>query len=80
MQANHQNKNEYFKLIQKMRKVQPKQQLTVLNTPTGTYYGSDTLEGFASDAEALGQFVGETSSDFDNEFYRLCIRDNQCIF
>ena len=80
MQANHQNKNEYFKLIQKMRKVQPKQQLTVLNTPTGTYYGSDTLEGFASDAEALGQFVGETSSDFDNEFYRLCIRDNRCIF
>ena len=43
-------------------------------------YGSDTFEGFASHAEALGQFVGETSSDFDNEFYRLCIRDNQCIF
>ena len=43
------------------------------------YYGADTLEGFARDAELLGEFVGERQ-EYDNQFYRLCIADNQFIF
>ena len=31
------------------------------------------------DDEVLSSFVGE-SPEFDNEFYRLCIQDNQYIF
>jgi hypothetical protein len=31
--------------------------MTTLYTPAGEYYGSDTLEGFAKDAELLGKFV-----------------------
>ena len=50
-----------------------------LITPTGTYLGSDVLEGFAADAEALGKSVG-VSDMFDNNFYRLCIADNIYIF
>ena len=43
------------------------------------YYRKDTLEGFARDAELLGKFVGE-SLEYDNEFYKLCVMDNHCIF
>ena len=44
--------------------------LCALHSPTGVYYGSDTLEGFVSDAEELGKSVGE-SAEYDNEFYQL---------
>ena len=73
------DRNKYFQLMKKLRGSQKKQSLTALNTPAGVYHGRDTLEGFARDAELLGKFVGE-SHEFDNEFYRLCIQDNQFIF
>ena len=52
--------------------------LQVLNTPAGTFYGRDILEGFTRDAELLAKKLGD-DSEFDNEFYRLCIDDNQVI-
>ena len=79
MQSNHANKDQYYKLIKSIRSPYSKQTLTKLETPQATYYGTDTLEGFASDAELLGKFVGETD-EFDNKFYRLCIMDNHYIF
>ena len=79
MQSNHANKDKYYKLIKSIRSPYSKQTLTKLETPKATYYGTDTLEGFASDAELLGQFVGETD-EFDNKFYKLCIMDNHHIF
>ena len=80
MQANYDNKHLYFKIIKNMRRSRPQQKLTVLHTPAGSYYGTDTLEGFASDAEILGCFVGESSAEYDNDFYRLCTMDNYYIF
>ena len=79
MHSHISDRNKHFKLIKSIRGVQTKKCLPVLYTPTGEYYGSDTLEGFASDAELLGQFVGE-NEEYDNEFYRLCIQDNSYIF
>ena len=46
-----------------------------LETPVGTFYGSDILEGFASDAEYLGRSEGE-NLNYDNDFYRICVLDN----
>ena len=73
------DRNKHFQLVKKIRGKKTKQSLTVLHTPAGDYYGNDTLEGFAKDAELLGSFVGD-SPEYDNEFYRLCIQDNQYIF
>ena len=80
MSTNASDRNKYFQLVKRLRGASSKKQkLSELQTAAGTYYGSDTLEGFARDAELLGEYVGE-SSDYDNEFYRLCIQDNQIIF
>ena len=61
------------------RGTQSKKSITTLYTPLGAYYGKDTLEGFAADAEFLGKKAGE-KPEYDNAFYRLCIQDNQYIF
>ena len=50
-----------------------------LITPTMTYKGTDTLEGFTADAEALTKHEIEPEQ-FDNKFYRLCRMDNMYIF
>ena len=79
MNADHENKNEFFHHIKRTRNTKHDLPVTALNTPAGTFYGSDTLEGFAVDAEILGKFIGETQ-EYDNDFYRLCILDNHYIF
>ena len=79
MGANAENKNELFKLIRNIRSSKCSQAPTILNTPLGTYKGQNTLEGFAADAELLGQPVGE-ENNFDNYFYKLCKMDNCYIF
>ena len=79
MRADHNNKNEFYKIIKNIRSSKSRQSLTTLKTPLGTYHGQDTLEGFTADAELLGQAVGE-AKEFDNEFYKLCILDNSYIF
>ena len=62
-----------------MRGYTGRQSLTLLQTPVGDFHGKDVLEGFATDAELLGKFVGE-NSQYDNRFYKLCVEDNQFIF
>ena len=79
MHSNNSDRNKHFQLVKRMRGLQTKKSLAVLQTPAGKYFGSDTLEGFASDAELLGKFIGE-SPEYDNEFYRLCKADNSYIF
>ena len=79
MSSNFSDRGKHYKLVKNLRGVTSKQRLTALYTAEGQYYGTDTLEGFASDAELLGKFVGE-SAEYDNHFYRLCIQDNQYIF
>ena len=51
----------------------------VLHTPLGSFYGDNVLEGFAADAEQLGQ-VDETENYFDKEYYRTCKLENAFIF
>ena len=51
----------------------------MLESPAGTFYGNDVLEGFAADAEILGKPT-EDNNYFDKEFYELCILDNLYIF
>ena len=80
MHADIGNKGDFFNRIKRICNTKYDQNVTVLNTPAGTYYGTDTLEGFAADAEILGKFVGESSTDYDNDFYRLCTMDNHYIF
>ena len=79
MHTHSSDRKKHLKLIKNMRGCKRSQAPTELHTSEEVYYGSDTLEGFAKDAELLGAFVGE-SQEYDNEFYRLCIQDNQFIF
>ena len=81
MNSNFRDRNKHFKLVNRARGkgINPNKYLTSLSTPVGDYFGSDTLEGFASDVEHLGKDVGE-SPEYDNQFYRLCIQDNKYIF
>ena len=79
MQTHSCHRQRHFRLIKNLRTPRNKQSLSELHTQAGVYYGSDTLEGFAREAEILGSFVGE-SKEYDNHFYRLCIQDNLYIF
>ena len=65
MHADHHNKKKFFNIIKKIRSGKQSKPPNILITPSGTYHGDDTLEGFTADAEALGQAVGE-ASQFDN--------------
>ena len=80
MMASITDRNQVFKL---MKAVQGKQSrvtpTTKLITPTMTYKGLDTLEGFTADSEALAKNEIETEQS-DNKFYRLCRMDNMFIF
>ena len=54
MQSHSEDRNMVYKLMKNSRR-ESKQSITnKLITPTGTYLGSDVLEGFATDAETLG--------------------------
>ena len=75
MNSHVNDKNQYFKIIKNLRGSKERQRLTELHTPEGVYYGKDTLEGFARDAELLAESIGE-SKEFDNKFYQLCKEDN----
>ena len=79
MYSNISDRNKHYKLVKKLRGSKSRKSLTALHTPAGDYFGKDTLEGFAGDAELLGRAVGERP-EYDNAFYRLCIQDNQYIF
>ena len=79
MQADYRNKRQFYKTIKNIRGGKTSNTPGTLITPTGTYNGSDILEGFTADAELLGQHVGE-APEFDNSFYKLCILDNLYIF
>ena len=50
-----------------------------LQTPVGTFWGDDILEGFAADAKFLGRHRSEPEI-YDNEFYRLCKLEKAYIF
>ena len=54
MQADFNNKGGFFNIIKNMRSNKLSQSPSTLHTPTGTYFGKDTLEGFTADAELLG--------------------------
>ena len=79
MHTHRADRNKHFKLLKNLRRCPPKQCISTLYTPAGEYHGGDILEGFARDAERLGEFVGE-SSEYDNDFYKLCVKDNSYIF
>ena len=79
MNADNRNKDEFFKIIRNIRRGKSSDPPSTLHTPAGTYHNANTLEGFAADAELLGQSVGQTP-EFDNDFYKLCVLDNRYIF
>ena len=65
MQTHSCHRQRHFRLIKNLRTPRNKQSLSELHTQAGVYYGSDTLEGFAREAEILGSFV-EESKEYDN--------------
>ena len=79
MVAGRSDKDRIYSMMKTIRKQTSTPQPLRLETPVGTYFGDDILEGFAADAEHLGRHRGESSS-FDNNFYRLCKLDNYFIF
>ena len=79
MQLSRSNKSQIFKAIKKFRGDYSSTMTTVLQTPVGTFTGSDVLEGFAADTEHLGK-SNEGSIWFDQGFYKLCKLDNIYVF
>ena len=79
MRAMVSDRNAVYSKMKKLRAKSAPHKPSYLDTPIGVYYGEDILEGFAADAEYLGRERGE-SSNYDNEFYRLCKLDNIYIF
>ena len=73
------DRNKVYSVLKKLRNEHSKAATSILETPVGSYYGNDILEGFTADAEHLGKATPE-DNNFDNEFYNLCKLDNQFIF
>ena len=79
MRLNRNDRNKFYSIVKQLQGQSSRQDIQELHTPAGAFYGTDVLEGFATDAEFLGRHVGQ-SPKFDNDFYNLCIEDNQYIF
>ena len=79
MHCDRNNRSEVFKRMKRVRSEATTTVTSVLHTPIDSYYGEDVLEGFAADAEYLGQ-SNEGLSEFDQKFYKLCKLDNIYIF
>ena len=78
MQAHSRDRNRVYSIMKKARGASKSSLTTKLDTPVGTFFGQDVLEGFTADAEYLGRAEGE-GPDYDNHFYRMCMEENQCI-
>ena len=79
MYSNLHNKNQVYSTLKNLRSERMKPPTQSLETPVGTYYGKDVLEGFAADAEFLGRPTADERV-FDKEFYEICKLDNIYIF
>ena len=79
MSAKPQDRNKVFSMLKNLRNSGSKSTTNILETPAGTFYGDDVLEGFAADAEFLGR-PSQENGYFDKQFYDLCILDNLYIF
>ena len=77
--ATSHDRNRVYSALMSLRKVGDKASTNLLESPAGTFYGNDILEGFAADAEYLGKPT-EDNDYFDKDFYELCILDNLYIF
>ena len=73
------NRNQVYATLKRARGDSSGTIPAVLHTPVGSYHGDDVLEGFAADAEHLGQ-SNEDSTYFNRGFYNLCKLDNYYIF
>ena len=79
MQAYGKDRNKIYSKIKSLTGQNSSQRPLKLQTPVGTFWGDDILEGFAADAEFLGRHRGEPEI-YDNEFYRLCKLEYAYIF
>ena len=79
MHATSHDRNRVYSVLRSLRKLGDKASTNLLESPAGTFYGNDILEGFAADAEYLGKPT-EDNNYFDKELYELCILDNLYIF
>ena len=73
MRAHSNDRNRVYSLMKESRGVSTGIVTSRLETPVGTYFGKDILEGFTPDAEYFGRTEGECPK-YDNHFYRMCIR------
>ena len=67
MHLNNSDRSKIFAIVKKARGDYSNTMTNVLQTPVGTYYGEDVLEGFAADAEHLGK-SNEGATFFDQGF------------
>ena len=55
MQLDHSNRSKIFSVLKHSSSNNTQKVTSLLHTPVGSYSGNDVLEGFAADAEYLGQ-------------------------
>ena len=69
--ANKHDRNRLYAILRSTRNSTPKLSTDILETPVGTFYGNDILEGFAADAEHLGKPSGD-NGNFDRVLQLVC--------
>ena len=79
MNSHLHSKNQVYSTLKNLRSEKVKPPTQTLETPVGTYFGKDVLEGFAADTEYLGRPTTDEKV-FDREFYEICKLDNVYIF
>ena len=67
MHASTYDQDRVYSRLRSLRNAWSKAATSILESPAGTYFGNDVLEGFAADAEYLGKPT-QDNIYFDIEF------------
>ena len=77
------HKNEIGKVGEKLRSIRGDAKKNVeipfIETMCDTYKGDNVLEGFRADTEILCNQSEKDNDLYDDEFYQMCIIDNEII-
>ena len=79
MESHANDLNKVYSKLKKLRGDQSNRlEITSIETLCGKYDGKNVLEGFCANTEKLCD-LKSTSSELDNDFYRICKDDNMVI-
>ena len=78
------HRSDISKVCKKLKQIQGvnNKQIDIpfIETLCGNYSGQNILEGFSANTDILCNERSEHTAQYDQDFYNMCVRDNEIIF